>query len=347
MLVGPRIIEGAYLDDLLDQPAALQRCWKQLALHKIPDLADRIARNEFRAIVLTGMGSSLYALYPLHLGLIAHGLSSQLVETSELLHFQAKLLHGPTLVIAVSQSGRSAEIVRVSQMPATEVTIVAVTNDEKSPLALRADYCVSIAAGHESSVSCKTYVATLLALEWLSAALTGGVARTLEDLSFASEAVHQYVSRWQDHVEELHDVLAEINILFVTGRGRSLAAAETGALILKESTRFPAEGMSCAAFRHGPMEAAGPHVLVTVFDGDEPAVQLNHALAADVLSGGGRSVVIETSAPKAVFRLPSVPHALRPIVEILPIQMISLALAARNGIEAGRFERASKITSSE
>ena len=45
-----------------------------------------------------------------------------------------------------------------------------------------------------------------------------------------------------------------------------------------------------------------------------------------------------------VFRTPEVPESVQPIVEILPVQMLSLALAARDGIEAGRFERASKIT---
>jgi len=45
-----------------------------------------------------------------------------------------------------------------------------------------------------------------------------------------------------------------------------------------------------------------------------------------------------------VFQTPDVPESVQPIVEILPIQMLSLALAAKDGIEAGRFERASKIT---
>jgi glucosamine--fructose-6-phosphate aminotransferase (isomerizing) len=45
-----------------------------------------------------------------------------------------------------------------------------------------------------------------------------------------------------------------------------------------------------------------------------------------------------------MFRLPRTSPALQPIVEILPVQMLSLALAARDGREAGRFERASKVT---
>lgn len=45
-----------------------------------------------------------------------------------------------------------------------------------------------------------------------------------------------------------------------------------------------------------------------------------------------------------VFRTPVVPESVQQIIEILPIQMLSLALAARDSFEAGRFERASKIT---
>ena len=137
----------------------------------------------------------------------------------------------------------------------------------------------------------------------------------------------------------------DVTSIFITGRGDSLAAANTGGLILKESTRQPAEGMSTAAFRHGPMEMAGENTLVVVFEGDESVAALNRRLVADITNAGGRAALVTPLEPIAeVFRLPKVPDAVRPILEILPVQMLSLALASRGGFEAGCFVRASKIT---
>ena len=63
-----------------------------------------------------------------------------------------------------------------------------------------------------------------------------------------------------------------LSSVFVTGRGDSQATADTGGLILKESTRQHAEGMSAAAFRHGPLEMAGKNVLVLIIEGYETTV---------------------------------------------------------------------------
>ena len=157
--------------------------------------------------------------------------------------------------------------------------------------------------------------------------------------------MRQYLARWREHVIELVPLLKDVTSIFVTGRGDSLATAGTGGLILKESTRQPAEGMSAAAFRHGPLEMAGENVLVLVIEGSESVAALNRRLVADITRGGGRAALMTTSDFTAkVFRLPMVPESVSPMIEILPVQMLSLALAARDGFEAGRFVRASKIT---
>ncbi len=129
------VIEGAYLRDILDQPRALEETLAGLdlsdALHR---LARRLQEGEFQTVVLTGMGSSFYALHPLNLGLIHHGFTSMMVETSELLHYQNRLFDPKTLIVAVSQSGQSAEAVRLLEMNRGKSPVIAVTNTPgKSP----------------------------------------------------------------------------------------------------------------------------------------------------------------------------------------------------------------------
>ena len=342
MLVEKSVIEGPYLADLLEQPAALGRVWDRL--EDIPQLREPRAGR----IVLTGMGSSHHALYPLYLRLIAHGLPAHAVETAELIHYQLELMGEETLLVAVSQSGRSAEIVSLLAECGLAVTVVGVTNDDTSPLAASADLPLFLHAGPEATVSCKTYLSSLLALEWLGAVMTGGDLKTTHaELGTAGPAVAEYLAGWKEYVDELAAVVDGVERVYVTGRGPSLATALTGGLILKESTRFAAEGMSCAAFRHGPLETVSPRVLVLICEGDPKTAALNRGLARDVQTAGGRVAILGPSSPQRAFRWTEVPAALRPIMEILPVQMLSLALAASLGREAGRFEKATKITDVE
>jgi glutamine---fructose-6-phosphate transaminase (isomerizing) len=343
----PSIIEGNYVRDLLAQPDVLQRVTARLASSRLDAaLAEGLRSGRYRRVALTGMGSSLHALYPLHRALSGAGVASHWIETAELLLGFEALYDAETLLVGVSQSGESAEMVSLGQRVGKFGHFIGITNNEQSRLGRAAGTRLMLEAGVESTVSCKTYVATLAVLHWLGAQLIrGDAAAALEELAQAEEAVRDYLASWREHVEELLPLLEGVTSVFVTGRGDSLATAGTGGLILKESTRQHAEGMSPAAFRHGPLEMAGPNVLVLIFEGDAAIAPLHRRLAEDIVRGGGQAVLIgpETSGLDA-FRLPAVPAAVQPIVEILPVQMLSLALAARDGFEAGRFERASKIT---
>jgi glucosamine--fructose-6-phosphate aminotransferase (isomerizing) len=343
------LVEGPYLTDLLDQPLALQRAVDGLE-ESVPlqEFARALARRDYLRAVLTGMGSSLYALYPLYLALADLGIPVQMVETAELAVYMGRVLDERTLLVAVSQSGRSAEIVRLLGMTAGRVPTIGVTNTPDSPLAAQSDAIVLMNAGQESTVACKTYLTTLIALEWLGAVLRGAdLNKARAELREAAPAAGAYLAGWRAHVEGVLSRLEGIRHVFVTGRGTSLATAESGGLTLKESAHFPAEGMSAAAFRHGPYEMLGPHIFVMVFEGDAASAALNRRLVEDIHSAGGKSVLAGENASDEVFRLPRVPSAVRPVAETLLVQMMSLALAVMNGHQAGRFERAAKVTTVE
>jgi glucosamine--fructose-6-phosphate aminotransferase (isomerizing) len=294
------------------------------------------------------MGSSFYALHPLSLQLIECGFSTITVETSELVHYMPGLFDQSTIILAVSQSGSGAEVLRLIEVNDHRATIIAVTNTPDSPLAHHADVSVLIRAGRESSVSTKTYVTTLMALEWIGATLCESKGNDVADeMALAAPAVRSYLADWRDHVEGALAKMEGIHHLFLVGRGPSMAAVSTGALILKESTRFHAEGISSATFRHGPFELLNEDCFVLVFLGDSRTGFLNRNLARDVEKHGGIAQLVSEEESNSAFRLPVVPLRLLPIVEILPVQMISLALAAREGREAGRLTLATKVTTTE
>jgi glutamine---fructose-6-phosphate transaminase (isomerizing) len=345
MMTASDIQRGPYVTDLLAQPEAVRATVDQLRVSTTDkELAELLRENRFQRVVLTGMGSSLHALHPLSLRLTAGGWTPVTVETSELIHYQRGLLGPDTLLVVASQSGRSAEIVRLASLARRRSTIIGLTNTVDSPLARNSDVTMLMRAGKEYSVSSRTYVSSLAALTWLGEIMTGrNPDRTARELAHAEVAMAAYLKGWRRHVQSLRRVFAPIEHLFITGRGVSMAAVRTGGLIIKEAARFPAEAMSAAAFRHGPLEIARPNVMVLVLNGASRTAELNQALVVAVKQAGGHARIIG-EAGSGAFRLPAVPEPIMPLFEILPLQMVSLALAANAGREAGRFDHATKIT---
>lgn len=349
MRVDLGVIEGEYLQDLLDQPRAIEDTLETLDVSKpLSQLAQQLQGGSFQRVVLTGMGSSFHALHPLNLQLIDHGFTAIMVETSELIHYKTRFFDSNTLLIAVSQSGESAEMVRLAEVNRKRSAVIAVTNTPESALAKQATAAVFTKAGREFSVSCKTYVTTLLVLKWLGDILSQrDPKRSRRELSSAVPTVAAYLADWKEHVETLANALDGIRQLFLVGRGASLAAVGTGALIVKESDHFHAEGMSSAAFRHGPFEMLSEETFVAVFSGDDKTRDLNLRLLADIQQGGAKAELVAEDSELECFRLKNHKNSIRPILEILPIQMITLALAALAEREPGKFELARKVTTTE
>jgi glucosamine--fructose-6-phosphate aminotransferase (isomerizing) len=343
------ILQGHYLQDVIDQPVALKRTLDTLTVSPVLDeFIARVRAKDFSRIVLTGMGSSFHVLHPFNLDLIQLGYNVIMVETSELVHYQRSLFDSKTLIIAVSQSGRSAEILRLLQINQHRTAVVAVTNAEDSLLARQADAVILTSAGKEFSVSCKTYVCALLALKWFANLLANCECEaTRKELGQAELAVKLYLDGWQDHVWSMSEILRNIRHMFILGRGRSLAAVGTGALVVKESDHFHAEGMSSAAFRHGPFEMLNRETFVLVLSGDPATAALNRRLVRDIRDQKTLAELVAEDADNTAMRLPVAPRSISPILEILPVQTITMALAVLAGRQPGLFELASKVTTTE
>ena len=342
------LLEGGYLRDLLDQPRVLERTLAGLQeSERLTELARDLDRGRFRRVVLTGMGASYHSFLPLYFSLNRRCVTTLLVETSELIHSMPQAIDAGTLLIILSQSGRSVEALRLLEMRGG-APVIAATNHADAPLPQQADAVVLTRAGEEASVSCKTFVASVLALQWLRGVLCAeDRSRVADELHQAAPATEAYLKNWRHHVEELSSATQDMKDLFLVGRGDSLASVGTGGLILKESAHFHAEGMTCSAFRHGPFELTGPATAVLIFAGDPRTRALNATLAADVRKAGGRAFWIGPDSEIDAFRIPAAPDAVRPILEILPVQLVSLALAALAGHQPGDFKLLTKVTTIE
>ncbi|HLO34518.1 MAG TPA: SIS domain-containing protein, partial [Candidatus Deferrimicrobium sp.] len=168
------------------------------------------------------------------------------------------------LVVAVSQSGRSPDLVAVVEAARRGGAVtVAIVNDAASPLAAAAEHVIDCRAGEERSVAAtKSYVAELAAGAALVAALSPdpalraampllpGILR--ESLGVAAAAIPDEAP--------IVAAFAGSERSIVIGRGFEFATALETALKLKETSRLFAEGYSSADFSHGPVVLTGPEV---------------------------------------------------------------------------------------
>lgn len=339
---------NAYVQDILSQPATLRNTLGSYSTSAL----EKIELQNFDRIILSGMGSSYYAAYPALIELSKQSIPVQFINAAELLHSLSGEIGARSLLWLNSQSGRSAELVHLLERiqttpPAMVLTFV---NDLSSPMGQRAEVTIPIHAGQEATVSTKTYT-NMLAVNLLAAIqLTGGDLKTcIHAMHHAANAMESYLLSWEDHVRQLDSILGEFDELYILGRGTSMSAVWNGSLNNKEAAKCSFEGMHAADFRHGPLEVVEPGFVAIIFAGSSQTSALNRDLARDIVSYGGRVIWVDSVADAEIptILLPKTSELTRPLEEILPMQMLTLVMANRRGLEAGHFRHVSKVTNRE
>jgi glutamine---fructose-6-phosphate transaminase (isomerizing) len=328
-----------YIADIRSQPEALQRLLDRGLPASALALLQRLPT--FGRVIMTGMGASLHALYPGFLALAAAGVPVWCIEAAELLSDAGGLVTADSLLWVTSQSGRSAEIAPLLASSPGPRAILAVTNDITGPLAAAADAVIELCSGEEHTVGTRSYLNSLAAHLMATGAALG--RQTPRDVYEMPGRLASYLKQWDDHLASW-DAAVSQDILFTVARGASLAAARTGALIVKEAAKTPLEAMSAPQFRHGPLEMADGSTCVIVLPGTAADAVPNDRLAAD-LSAVGANVVRLTAGHGPGPWMPEVrADETRPIAEIVPFQLLSVLLAERRGLEPGAFRQIGKVT---
>ncbi|MEN9938160.1 MAG: hypothetical protein RLZZ387_4739 [Chloroflexota bacterium] len=338
------------LDDILEQPRLLTvAAQAHLATgSQLMAAAQALAAHRPGRVLLAGMGSSSFATYPALLRLQAAGFNASQVELSELLHFGGPLGED-TMLVVVSQSGETVEAVRLLEQCPPAGPLVAITNSPASTLARAATYVVETRAGRELTVASKTYTTALLALTLLAELALGAEPAALaEALQPTLAAVEHAATAGRAAVDALPDVWLEPGPVTLMGRGPSLATALSGGLLLKETAKVPAEGLSTAQFRHGPIEIAGPGHRAIIVAGPGKTLALDLRMAAELRAVGSRVLVVGPAGPDAADDVVALPETwLAPLAEIIPLQLLARRMALRLGIEPGSFRHITKVTAKE
>jgi glutamine---fructose-6-phosphate transaminase (isomerizing) len=267
--------------------------------------------------------------------------------------YRARPAWREALVLAVSQSGQSPDIVGVTEAARRGGALtISVTNDPTSPLARAAEHILPCHAGQERAVAAtKTYVAQLAAIAGLVAALSPR-GRFSQALPRLPEALHRSLAAGEAWVAGPAEMLAAIDRLLVVSRGYNLATAFEVALKLKETARIFAEGYSTADLLHGPVALATSEVPVLAFQPGGKVGPAIEAALARVRAKGSRTWEVHCGGPTekiqgnaATLRLPvQLPEALTPLALVLPGQLLAEAVTRRRGLSPDEPSGLTKVT---
>lgn len=343
----------SYLEnEIAEQPAALERLL-QAGAETAKRLAGEIARRSVSYLLIAARGSSDNAArYAQYLFGACNHLPVALATPSLYTLYQSPPRMDGALVVGISQSGRSPDIVSVIEAARAQGRpTLAITNDTNSPLAETAEWVLPLQAGEEKAVAAtKTYLNSLGALALLSTALPniearrrraelermpGLMRRTLEGLQSALPRVERYTF---------------IKHSAVIGRGFNYATAFEIALKIKELTRVVTEPYSSADFLHGPISVLEPGFPLIVIAPSGKALRDLADFAATAKARGAELIVIaddRTLLAQAQTPLPlplDIPEWLSPLAAVLPGQLFALGLTAAKGYDVDRPLGLTKVT---
>ncbi len=336
--------------EIHEQPGVMARLCER-AGPQLRALGARLRARPPAAVVLAARGSSdNAALYGRYLIETLWGIPTSLAAPSVVTIYEARLRLRGTLVIALSQSGASTDIVEfLAGARARGALTVAITNRARSPLAQAAHETVLLESGPERSVAAtKTYTAQLTVLSLLVAQAAGahGLAARHRDLPGLAERT----LACEDRIREVARRCRLLQECLVTSRGYNLATAREAALKLKETCYVAAEPLSSADLLHGPIAIvergfpvfliappgrAFPHLAKT-------AARLHRRSAATVVVSSSAALLRGAALPVEVPAVPD--EALTPHIYALPLQLLAYHLSRLRGLDPDRPRGLRKIT---
>ncbi|HEY7977548.1 MAG TPA: SIS domain-containing protein [Rhizomicrobium sp.] len=307
-------------------------------------IATKLRGKKPRAVVTGARGSSDHAatfakyLIETRLGVITSSIGLSIGSV-----YEAQADFRDTLFLAVSQSGKSPDLLAsVEKAKSGGAFVVALVNNDQSPLASLAHDTVPLLAGPEKSVAAtKTYLTSVAAIAALVATWAGD-----DDLSAAlAKLPEQMQAAWRMDWSEAVMRLTPARDLYTIGRGLGFGCAQEAALKLKETCGLHAEAFSSAEVHHGPMalvKSGFPVLLLS--QNDETRAGMTE-LADSVIRTGANLLVAGFEAPGAL-KLPTVSAhpAIEPILMAQSFYRMVNALALARGLNPDHPPNLNKIT---
>src|SRR3954469_19901671 len=313
----------------------------------------RISEDELRGvdkIILVGCGTAFYA------GMVAKYAIEHWtripceVELAHEFRYRDPILTRDTLVVAISQSGETADtLMAIRHAREQRSKVLAICNTNGSTIPRESDAVIYTHAGPEIGVaSTKGFMTQLVACYLLGLYLAqvrgtrygDEIAQVVREL----EQMPAHVQRLLDAADQVHELALELSgaksVLFL-GRHAGFPIALEGALKLKELAYIHAEGFAAGELKHGPIALVEDRLPVFCVVPPQGRDQLHDKMVSgiqEIRARGARTIVLAEEGDDEVtpyaddlIRLPRVPTLLQPMVAVVPLQLFSCELATQMG----------------
>jgi glucosamine--fructose-6-phosphate aminotransferase (isomerizing) len=346
------------IEEVFEEPQVAEAFLSE-GFEQVEEVADEIGKRKYEMLYITGSGTSYHA------GLAAqYAISSltrfttSLIAASEFPAWIPSSLSRKSLLIAVSQSGESGDVLAAARAARSRgIDVLAVTNTANSSLTKLSHCTVLTRAGPERAITAtKSHIAQLIALFSLSTQLAlkeGPKANSLrlkEALFRAPKVIGETIESVGKKACRLAEKYSSQNFFFILGSGSNYPAALEGALKLKEACNMFAEGFASREFLHGPIQLVDKRTsLFFLLTEDQIENALNEVRSIRKFGGSVFSVVdsVDERLRKVSSDLIRVssdfPKVFSSLIYIIPLQLFAYYSSVARGLNPDKPEKLTKV----
>ncbi|MGI0046494.1 MAG: glutamine--fructose-6-phosphate transaminase (isomerizing) [Nitrosotalea sp.] len=320
------VYKGEYahftLKEISEQPTTITNAGSNTKLEL--DLATDFVRHA-KTLYITGSGTSYNA------ALVAKFLFSKYAKIkiepiiSSEAHFSPDIFEQQSILIALSQSGESADVLEaVNIAKKSGAKIISIVNMMTSSLAHLSSISIGLGCGPEIGVAAtKSFTAQLAILYKIVDKICGGALGL--DLVKVSEAIKKNLSD-DSKIQEIAKKLKDVSDIYVLGRGIHYPIALESSLKLKELTYIHAEGLPGGELKHGPLALMDSNTYVIMINPNDSTYSDTLTSAREIKARGAKVIGI-SDKPSDVYdywiEIPQMGESMYPLVEIIPIQLLA------------------------
>ena len=330
---------------------------------RLDELELPIDAGEIERTIIVASGTSFFA------GMVGARYLQDIARLPASVEIASEFAYAPgplsarTLVIAISQSGETADVlVAVQRARDAGASVVALVNKEGSELTRTAQSVLYLHAGPEISVAAtKTFVSEIGLLYLLACQIGVGrnvllpdvLARNVADIAHAPIAIARALDTEQQ-VNQLARKYHRFKNFLYMGRGLAYPVALEGALKLKEISYIHAEGFAAGELKHGPIALVEPDtpVVAVVLDDAVRAKTLN--AVEQIRSRDGRVILlasegddIDSGLAQDVILIPRTSPLIAPMIGVVPLQLFAYHVAVLRGLDVDQPRNLAKSVTVE
>ncbi|MEO0106008.1 MAG: glutamine--fructose-6-phosphate transaminase (isomerizing), partial [candidate division WOR-3 bacterium] len=356
------------LKEIFEQPRVLSQIIQERIINDQIYLGDEInfTDNDFlkvSRIYIQACGTSWHA------GVVGKYLIERFaristeVDISSEFRYRDMVLDGDTMVMAISQSGETADtIAGLREAKAKFLKVLSLVNVSHSSIYKESDGNIAIMAGPEIGVaSTKAYTAEILNLYLLSLYL-GKLRGFLQEddvlyhLQEIRKIPHQIevILNKQDEVRKIALKYYNSRDFLFLGRGINYPTALEGALKLKEISYIHATGYAAGEMKHGPIALIDENMPVVCINPKSSVYEKMLSNIQEVIARRGQVISIVTQGDKStssvsnyVLEIPECIEYISPILSVIPLQLLAYFIATFKGLDVDRPRNLAKSVTVE